>query len=176
MHAHLLNFRPDWPNGMLPPRPRSASTDLPPPNTSFASLANGSPPSQAKSEVAKSVIEWLLVGIALILLACLLLRRMLRWREMHPDPYRNVTYAEAQRATDVERLYTYGLSGIVPYPPPIYARPRAAEPPMRGVDVRRAGGDMDPEVVLSMGEKDVLPVYDGRDRPPRYAENASGAA
>ncbi|KAJ7475528.1 hypothetical protein B0H11DRAFT_2032528 [Mycena galericulata] len=168
---------------MLPPRPRSASTDLPPPSTSFASLANGSPPSQAKSEVAKSVIEWLLVAIALILLACLLLRRMLRWRaplrEMHPDPCRNVTYAEALRATDVERLYTYGLSGIIPYPPPIYPRPRAAEPHTRGVDVRRggsgrrAGGE---ELVLSMGEKDVLPVYDGLGRPPRYAEHASGGA
>jgi len=167
-------------------------SDTPPASTSFASLVfptTDSAPTNAKTDLTKTVIEWLFVVIAVILIACLFLRKMFGSRtsrhEMYISDSRDASFA-LPPADSPSYLCTYAIAypGIpavqgLPYPLPAHTRSRTARPPVRttrGLDIdeggRRANFDM--ELVLS--DKDVLPAYDALDRPPKYASVATARA
>ncbi|KAJ7105825.1 hypothetical protein C8R44DRAFT_886290 [Mycena epipterygia] len=166
----------------------------PPPSTltSFASLvfptsdSDATPPADSKPDLGKSVIEWLFVVIAVILIGCLFLRKLLGApRGLHGEnPYRHALHPFAS-STSISAApdylqYGYGYA-YLPYPVPAHTTRRAygvTHPTRRahdttqttraydiGVGGRRANGDEE----LVLGDKDILPVYDAFDRPPQYA-------
>ncbi|KAJ7076800.1 hypothetical protein C8R44DRAFT_896499 [Mycena epipterygia] len=133
-----------------------------------------------------SVIEWLFVVIAVILIGCLFLRKLLGApRGLHGEnPYRHALHPFAS-STSISAApdylqYGYGYA-YLPYPVPAHTTRRAygvTHPTRRahdttqttraydiGVGGRRANGDEE----LVLGDKDILPVYDAFDRPPQYA-------
>ncbi|KAJ7304782.1 hypothetical protein DFH08DRAFT_521553 [Mycena albidolilacea] len=167
-------------------------------STSFASLvfptADSAQPSNAKADLAKTVIEWLFVVIAVILIACLFLRKMFGTRasdsSLHlPDTLNTRASSAFGLPPTVDTpayLCTYVATYPIAHPLPVHgghSRPshfRYARTPLRattGRDIdpagRRAHEDVDSE--LGLGDKDVLPAYDGRDRPPKYAVAAAAA-
>ncbi|KAJ6538127.1 hypothetical protein B0H19DRAFT_1270492 [Mycena capillaripes] len=174
--------------------PRSNS---PPDITSFASLVfpvtdSPQPPTSAKAELGKSVIEWLFVVIAIVLVACLFLRKLCRVRSSFqyempiiPDSlygHGGASFTRPSPADDPAYICTYVTYPRIPavqLPYPLAVHSRNARPPVRptrGPDIddggRRANSDM--ELVLS--DKDMLPAYDGLDRPPRYAVATVGGS
>ncbi|KAJ7156346.1 hypothetical protein C8R46DRAFT_1295137 [Mycena filopes] len=173
------------------------AADSPPASTSnFASLVfptsdSAAEPTSGKSDVAKAVIEWLFVVIAVLLIACLLLRRMLGTR---PSPTRaEHAHSRVEQIILADPSYfLYPAAAVyLPYPVPAHAPARmrsvrnnynpALTPTLmrtRAADIgaggRRANDDAEPE--LGLGDKDLLPAYDGAGRPPRYAVTAPGAS
>ncbi|KAJ7453837.1 hypothetical protein FB451DRAFT_665518 [Mycena latifolia] len=151
--------------------PRTAPfPDSVPATTSFASLVFPTDPGAAeaqastKADLAKSVIEWLFVVIAVILIICLFLRKLL-------GAPRALQYPSTSNDLGTASGYTYAYPGIaalhLTHPRP--ARPaRARTRPTRAADIdadgRRAQGDVE----LDLSEAEMLPAYDGLDRPPKY--------
>ncbi|KAF7344649.1 hypothetical protein MVEN_01625100 [Mycena venus] len=159
-------------------------SDSPPDTTSFASLVfpttDSNTPTNAKTDLAKTAIEWLIVVIAVVLIACLFLRKMFGSRASQrgmlsniPDSvYRRASSSFAPAADSPSYLCTYvAYPGIpaVPYPLPVHLHPRTARTgPTRGLDIDEGGRRVNEDVELVLGDKDVLPAYDGLDRPPKY--------
>ncbi|KAJ7873711.1 hypothetical protein B0H13DRAFT_2058269 [Mycena leptocephala] len=163
---------------MLAPRSNSPAA-----STSFASLVfpttdSSQQPTNPKTDLAKSVIEWLFVVIAVILIVCLFLRKVFGPRNSYAQREMLIPDSAYQGARplidDPAYLCTY-VAVELQYPLPVHSRAPAR--PTRGLDIgeggRRANGDTE----LVLGDKDVLPAYDALDRPPRYnAVAAAGAA
>ncbi|KAJ6487394.1 hypothetical protein C8R47DRAFT_1196380 [Mycena vitilis] len=162
-------------------------SDSPAASTSFASLVFPSTdppqsPTSPKTDVAKSVIEWLFVVIAIILILCLFLRKLFGARTSPrgtDSVYQrgSISFAPSGLGDPAYICSYIAYPGIppvaLPYPPGVHPRaPRPVVRLTRGVDVgadgRRVNGDME----LVVGDKE-LPAYDGLDRPPRYAVAAA---
>ncbi|KAJ7608505.1 hypothetical protein DFH06DRAFT_1346824 [Mycena polygramma] len=163
-------------------------SDSPAASTSFASLVFPTTdppqsPTSPKTDVAKSVIEWLFVVIAIILILCLFLRKLFGVRtspRVTDSVYQrgSISFAPSGLGDPAYICSYIAYPGIppveLPYPPIVHPRtPRPLVRLTRGLDIgedgRRANSDME----LVLGDKD-LPAYDGLDRPPRYAPAAPG--
>ncbi|KAJ7719127.1 hypothetical protein B0H16DRAFT_1739597 [Mycena metata] len=181
---------------MLGLRLRSASnlnSPAPDRTSSFASLvfptADSTEPTSVKADVAKTVIEWLFVVIAVVLIACLLLRKILASRASSTFARDSIASDTRDRhlslvsmAIDPCYVYSYGYIPDVrlPIPTPTYPRPTHRLPyPVaiatsstarrtRAADIDAYGRRAHEDVELVLGDKDILPVYDGLGRPPKY--------
>ncbi|KAJ7182403.1 hypothetical protein C8R43DRAFT_1116046 [Mycena crocata] len=204
--------------------PRSPEMGSPPASTSFASLVfpsteSAQPQLSAKTDIAKSVIEWLFVIIVNINLPHLLLaslnERVRVWAGGYPDrlfllakvclfcsrsaigfgiitegrhefrllgsqPYERGSYRHAPPfpdptlGGDIACMYGYAYPGPsaahLPYPVAAHARDsRPIVLPTRGRDIGEGGARLNGDMELVLSDKDILPVYDGLDRPPKYA-------
>ncbi|KAJ7164263.1 hypothetical protein C8R46DRAFT_1036177 [Mycena filopes] len=167
-----------------------AADSFPASTSNFASLVfpaadSATEPTSGKGHVSKSMIEWLFIIIAVLLIACLFLRRMLGTR-------RSTTRAGYAEHPHVEQIiladpfcFLYSVPAVyIPCPVPAHAPSGSAR--VRGdvtrartlmriqaADIgpggRRANGDA--ELELELG--DMLPAYDGA---PRYAVTAPGSS
>ncbi|KAJ7156416.1 hypothetical protein C8R46DRAFT_431348 [Mycena filopes] len=192
----------------LPIRAAADSDYSPPASTgtsisNFASLvfptadSGTTQPTSPKSDVAKAVIEWLFVVIAVLLIACLILRRMLGTRPS-PSPSRTHGHVEQIILADPSCFLGYPANMAtvyLPYPVParthtpsirrfndVVRMPMPMRTQTRAADIdafgRRATTNDDADLELGLGDKDVdaLPAYDGKGRPPRYTAGSALAA
>ncbi|KAJ7018719.1 hypothetical protein C8F04DRAFT_1150472 [Mycena alexandri] len=126
----------------------------------------------------QTVIEWFFVVIAVILIACLILRKILgsrtsSVREMAEDTHPHLSFVHPSYA------YSYAYPGIpdihLPYPLPGHSRTRPATRTTRAADIDAGGRRANDDMELGLGDKDMLPAYDGLGRPPKYAAAAPEA-
>ncbi|KAF7375844.1 hypothetical protein MSAN_00474400 [Mycena sanguinolenta] len=185
-----------------------------PPGSTFASLvfpttgSDSDEPNNFKADLAKTVIEWLFVVIALILIAYFFLRKIFGPRtSQHRDEMLHIpdsVYRREQSSFALPSLLDYPASmcdyatcPTLAYPLPVYSHPasasarlpvhsashrvRAVTPPhmtpsvrgtsmpIRALDIGEGGRRLTEDAELVLSDGDVLPAYDGRDRPPKYA-------
>ncbi|KAJ6535330.1 hypothetical protein DFH09DRAFT_1324948 [Mycena vulgaris] len=163
---------------VCPAQARDSGSD----SASFASLVFPTTDStqlqtSAKTDLAKSVIEWLFVVIAIILLICLFLRKTLGARTPLREIHAQV-FTEPRASDDASYVYTYAYPGIpalhLTRPPPARIRARAHSPVhatltlTRALDLGAGGRRANWNAELVLSDQDVLPAYDGLDRPPKY--------
>ncbi|KAJ7649289.1 hypothetical protein B0H17DRAFT_1215329 [Mycena rosella] len=147
--------------------------DSVPESSSFASLVfpatdSPQPLASAKTDLAKSVIEWLCVIVAVILIICLFIRRLASPRAMRS----HTLFDDPAPASDAY-LYTYAYRGVPMMHHPTYPSPARVRthPPlyaMRAPDIGAGGCRANEDMELVLGTADFLPAYDGFDRPPKY--------
>ncbi|KAF8148119.1 hypothetical protein K438DRAFT_2027553 [Mycena galopus ATCC 62051] len=166
-----------------------SESDSPPASTTFASLvfpttnSDSEQPNNGKADLAKTVIEWLFVVIAVILIACLFLRKLFGPR----TPHREMLHIPVDCPAYVCTYGAYpGISvPTVAYPLPAHSSSHARSTRgnvaitrtiTRGLDLAEGGRRINEDAELELGDKDALPAYDGCDRPPKYASVAARAA
>ncbi|KAJ7049050.1 hypothetical protein C8F01DRAFT_1266092 [Mycena amicta] len=162
--------------------------------------ASGSPPTSAKSDLAKEIIEWVFVGIVIILICTFFMRKLFfeprsrRTTGAHSNDHSDFDDASAW-ARESEAAYVLGFSH--PYPSVLYpaaavlrARNHDDQPESdprgfgigiamvetaRHADVRRGRGlGFDgTNVHVHGGSKDFLPVYEAAGGPPAYRFGAT---
>ncbi|KAJ6488739.1 peptidase S8/S53 domain-containing protein [Mycena sanguinolenta] len=168
--------------------------DFPPAASTFASLvfpatdSDSDEPNNSKADLAKTVIQWLFVVIALILIACFFLRKVFGPRTAHhgmlhiPDSIYRQGQSSFALPTPHDPMYMCGYVAACPalaHPPPVHSV-SAANPPhhrvravsarsttIRGLDIGEGGRRINEDAELVLSDNDVLPAYDGRDRPPK---------
>ncbi|KIM42043.1 hypothetical protein M413DRAFT_445221 [Hebeloma cylindrosporum] len=147
-----------------------------------------SPPSNnsnSKSELTKTVVEYLFLGVAVLIVASIILRRLMRLKRAN-QPYSaffslNSTHPSAQSQGGRNFPRTTGLPPPIPgqpYPephlsgfPPAYLQYSSRGIRAGDVDSRgRRAATMELDHDGELGDKDALPAYDVSGGPPKYLE------
>ncbi|KAJ7061091.1 hypothetical protein C8F01DRAFT_1231075 [Mycena amicta] len=151
--------------------------------------ASGSPPTSAKSDLAKEIIEWVFVGIVIILICTFFMRKLFfeprsRTRTTHSNDDSDFDDTSAW-ARGTEPTYVLGFSHPYPgvlYPAAAVVRARNDQPDSdtrgfgigiamvetRREDARLGLGFDGTNVHMHGGSKDFLPVYEAAGGPPAY--------
>ncbi|KAJ7214673.1 hypothetical protein B0H12DRAFT_1155322 [Mycena haematopus] len=118
------------------------------------------------------------------LIYSVLIRRMLGPRKSHHDMlhipdsvYRDPPSSFAPPAPGDCPAYLYSsyVAAYPEYPLPVHSatplriRGVGVIPTTRGLDIGEGGQRINEDAELVLSDKDVLPAYDARDRPPKYA-------
>ncbi|KAF5378510.1 hypothetical protein D9615_007178 [Tricholomella constricta] len=126
--------------------------------------------------LAKSVLEYAILSVGVVLVGCLLLNRYTRLKRNNqplsrffsrtsPASSSSSTTAHLSSAQPSRFPRTTGLFDVPPYP---YAhRTRAHDTDVAG---RRLGGPLNSDHDGYIGDKDVLPAYEHAGGPPKYGE------
>ncbi|KAJ7061099.1 hypothetical protein C8F01DRAFT_158484 [Mycena amicta] len=162
------------------------------PNTDN-NASGSSPPTSAKSDLAKEIIEWVFVGIVIILICTFFMRKLFfeprSRRTTGTDSSDQSNFDDASAwARETEAAYVLGLSHPYPgvlYPAAAVVRARNDQPDTRGfgiamVETRHADvsrglglGFDGTNVHMRGGSKDFLPVYEAAGGPPAYRFGAT---
>jgi len=170
------------------PPPVNTSPFFPDPTTFHTAKAQ---PSNQTGGLAKSVLEYLFLSVALLIVGCTVFRRLVKFKRTH-KPLRTFFHPEnATTSPSHLRAHSYprttGLPPIYndgrPYPPypdhfltgfpPVYLghtgrRTNAGDVDARGRRLADRTVELDHDGEL--GDKDALPAYEVYGGPPKYIE------
>jgi len=148
---------------------------FPDPSTVTPSPTPASGPGQVDNGLAKSVLEYAILAVGVMIIGSIVLQRFVRLRR-HNEPlsrFFSLSSHPGIFSSSSSHPFTHplrfprttGLSDVPPYP---YAyRTRAYDTDAAG---RRLGGLQTSDHDGYIGDKDVLPAYDNAGGPPKYGE------